>query len=42
MTQRQRVVVACLFVFAVLATVAWLGASLMAQHVTVTFPGTPQ
>jgi hypothetical protein len=32
MTRRQRVVVACLFVFAVLATVAWLGASLMGSY----------
>jgi hypothetical protein len=32
MTQRQRVVVACLFMFAVLATVAWLGASLMGSY----------
>jgi hypothetical protein len=27
-----RVVVACLFTFAVLATVAWLGASIMAHQ----------
>jgi hypothetical protein len=31
MTQTSRVVVACLFMFAVLATVAWLAASIMAQ-----------
>jgi hypothetical protein len=32
MTQTSRVVLACLFIFAVLATVAWLGASIMAYR----------
>jgi len=32
MTQTSRVVVACLFMFAVLATVAWLVVSIMAHQ----------
>ena len=32
MTQTSRVVLACLFMFAVLATVAWLAASIMANQ----------
>lgn len=31
MTAHQRFIVGCLFVFAVLSTVAWLGASIMGR-----------